>query len=116
MNDSASLVDRIREARKLTVSVDRWTFHGRRPTDIEMSILRRADSHTGDLARRFVGGWDGMRVCDLVGGADETPVPFVRELWEEWVADRPDVYGPVGTKIMTAYLEFAKAQEAALKN
>jgi len=111
-----TLLEQIRKARELKVTVGAWAFHARRPKDLELAKITRSEANTGDLALRFVEGWQGVRVCDLVGGTDETVVEFDRELWEEFVADRPDVYGPVGRAIMDAYLAHGKVQEDARKN
>lgn len=114
--NAQQLIEQIRKARALAVTVGAWTFHARRPKDLEVALLTRDERTTGELAVRFVEGWDGIRVCDLVGGSDETAAEFDRELWEEFVADRPEVYGPVGQAIMEAYVAHGKLQEEARKN
>ena len=116
MSDASSLVERIRQQRSIKVPVGRWTFHARRPTDIEAGELYRERATSGAMAIRYVSGWEGLRMLDLVGGEDETPVEFDRAVWEEWVVDQPDVYKAIGDKIMEAYLEHAERQKADRKN
>lgn len=111
-----SIEERIRQARALEVSIGAWKFQARRPTDMEAGELYRENISKGELARRYVTGWTGMRLCDLVGGDDETPAPFDADVWSEWVADHPEVYGPLGEAIMSAYLAHAEQQQAARKN
>ncbi len=116
MSDAASLIERIRKGRAFTITVGRWTFHARRPTDMEAGDLHRERATTGSLAARFVSGWEGMRTCDLVGGEDETPVEFDAAVWREWIVDQPNVYQAIGDRIMEVYLAHAAQLEADRKN
>lgn len=114
--NAQQLIEQIRKARALKVTVGEWTFHARRPRDLEVAVLTRDQRTTGELAVRFVEGWEGVKVRDVVGGEDETALAFDQTLWEEFVSDRPEVYGPVGRAIMDAYLAHSESREAARKN
>lgn len=116
MMTSDAMVAQLRKERELTVPVAGWVFHARRPTDIEAGSLLPSESSVAALCVRYVTGWDGVRVCDIVGGDDESAVPFSRDLWEEWVSDRPEVFGPVGLAVMDAYTSFCQQRASARKN
>lgn len=116
MIDAASLIERIRREREVKIPFGRWTFHARRPTDMEAGDLFRERATTGSMALRFVSGWEGMRLCDLVGGEDEKPVDFDPVLWREWVVDQPEVYKALGDRMMELYLEHSAKMEADRKN
>jgi len=116
VSDAASIVEQIKRGRALLVTVGRWKFHARRPTDMEAGELFRDSVTVGAMSVRFVDGWEGMRLCDLVGGEDESPVEFDRSVWEEWIVDRHDVYQAVGDAIMTAFVEYSERQREDKKN
>lgn len=113
-----SLIERIREARKTRVAVGDFTFTVMRPTDMDVVGLRGSDGgiSNGVLLERFVIGWEGVRECDVVPGGSPTPASFSRELFVEWVADRPGLWEPLVRAITEGYLAHQAELEAAAKN
>lgn len=109
-----SLVDKIRKARESMVEVGGYTFTVRRPTDVEMMELRA----TGGVARLFpfVLGWEGVKEIDLIPGGDPHPLAFDADVCKEWLADRPDLFGPLIDAILGSYRTHAAALEDAAKN
>lgn len=109
-----SLIDKLRRAREKTVPVGGFSFLIRRPTDVDMMAL----AGHGSIARLFpfVIGWQGVRELDLIPGGDPHPAPFEADACAEWLADRPDLAGPVVEAILASYDEHSKALETAAKN
>lgn len=109
-----SLAAKIRKARESAVEVGGYTFTVRRPTDIEMLDLQGE----GSVARLlpFVVGWAGVKELDLVPGGDPHPLPFDGAACAEWLADRPDLLGPLVSEIVASYGRHAAALDTAAKN
>lgn len=112
---SAALIARIKKNRELTVTVDKFKFICRRPTDIEAVDLHRTGGSSPDIAAKFVIGWEGVADKDVVSGGGSDPVVFDAELWREWCADRPDFWAPISTAVLDAYRLHADEIEAAAK-
>lgn len=115
--DAKTLAERLRKNRRLTASFKHMKFFARRPTDYEVGRLGILNARVGEMAREFVDGWEGVRVCDLFPGeTNEEPIDFDRELWLEYSADNPDLMRAVGEPILQAYINHAKQQSEAEKN
>jgi len=99
---SRLLIDKIRKSRETQALACGHNFTVRRPTDLEVSVLRGTTIKQGDLLEKFVTSWD-LKEVDIIPGGDGAPVPFSTELFMEWVADQPDVWGPLSSAILTAY-------------
>ena len=112
----ADFVQRIRKNRELTVTIDRFKFTARRPTDVEAIALYRGNNAFSSVAADFVIGWEGVTENDVVGGGGSDPIPFAPELWREWCADRPDFWGPISDAVIESYREHAEKVAAAVKN
>ena len=112
----SALAQKLRKNRELTVSVGRWKFIARRPTDVEAIDLHRRGAEFSEIARRFVIGWEGVTRDDLGDRGMTDPAPFDREDWEEWVADRSDFWTPIASGVLAAYEKYRTDLEAAPKN
>ena len=113
---SAILIERIRKSRQISIKIGELTLTCRRPTDLEMLELRGKEIKQGDILTRFVEGWEGMRELDLVPGGTGAPVPFSPELFAEWVADRPQSWGPICNAVIDGYRKHEADLEESLKN
>lgn len=105
-----TLIDKIRKARESTVSVGDLNFLIRRPTDMEVVELQRADSELkqSDLLKRFVVGWDGVKELDIIPGGTGAEVQFDSDLFVEWIVDKPKCWTPICdaiTQCYTAHIE-----------
>jgi len=105
---------RIRKARESQIEAGGFTFTIRRPTDEE--AVRRQGESAFDFARDFVVGWKGVKESDLVNGGGSDEVPFDTTAWSEWLADRPDLWGPIGEAVLNAYMAHVKRREDAAGN
>lgn len=110
-----SLLDKIRKAREQGVEIDGRRFTIRRPTDEEALTMRAESVGLVDVVRRFTVGWE-MAEIDIIPGGGPEKVPFDPVLFGEWVADRPQVWEPLGTAILDAYKAHADRREQAVKN
>lgn len=113
VSQSQNLIAKIRAARETRVPVDGRVYTVRRPTDAEAMDLAGVGGL--ELVRRFVVGWD-MTELDLIPGGGPEPVEFDPLLWDVWIQDRPELWGPLTDAILKAYQEHARAREDAAKN
>lgn len=97
------LITKLREARKTVVAAGGYSFIVRRPTDIELGYMMQEQMRQGDVLERFVMGWAGVRELDIIDGGSDAAVDFSTELFMEWVADRPDLWGPLCDAVWNAY-------------
>lgn len=112
--DATALLEKVRKARESKVTVGSWTFTIRRPTDSEFVEHRALRSY--ELARQYVIGWEGVTEADLVKGGASDEVPFVKELWAEFVNDHPELWDPIFDAILHAYRGHMETRQAAAKN
>lgn len=110
-----TLADRIRKSREQSVDVAGHQFTVRRPSDEEAAAISAHGDGLLDIVKRFTIGWN-LNEIDIVPGGNPVPAPFDLDTFREWVADRPDVWDPLGTAIVDAYKAHAERREAAIKN
>jgi hypothetical protein len=113
---SRELIAKLKKAREVKVTIGKFTFTARRPTDVEAIALHRGDGAFSTIAQDFVIGWDGVTEDDIIGGGGSDPFPFAPELWREWCADRPDLWGPISNACLDAYREHAEKLTSIEKN
>lgn len=111
---SQLLIDKIRKARLSDVKAGAITFTVRRPTDLEMLDINREGISKSDLLSRFVVDWNAKEI-DLIPGGVPTSVDFSSELFMEWVADNPEVWGPIIEAVINGYRQHQEAMDEALK-
>lgn len=109
----ASIADKMRKARQRQVEAGGFKFTIRRPTDLEASRLGKA--RTEDLLA-YVVGWSDVMEIHLVPGGTSVEVPWDEEVCREFLADRPDLWDPLATAVLTLYTEHVAALEDATKN
>jgi len=100
------LAERMRKAREQKVQAGGYTFVVRRPTDVDMMEMGgKVD------ARRlipYVVGWEGITEMDLLKGGDPHQIVFDASACAEWLADRPDLLGPLVEAILSGYTAHAE--------
>lgn len=108
------LVAKLREQRLSTVTVGSIEFRVRRPTDVDMMELR--GRVTARTVLDYVEGWEGVTEIDVIGsGGAGHLIEFSKELAAEWLADRPDLLGPIIEKVGTSFEEHSKKLATAKK-
>ena len=113
---SKELVAKLRKGRESKVTVGKWTFTVRRPTDVEAVALYRGGMAYAEIAQQYVSNWDGVTENDIVGGGTIDPIAFDPVLWREWCADRPDFWQPISEAALNAYQEHTKRLGDSVKN
>ncbi len=83
-----SLADRIREQRKIIVTVGDLKFYGRRGTSEEFAKYSMDRTMDAEVARLHITGWEGVKESDLVDGGTKELIPFDRETFCEVIGDR----------------------------
>lgn len=119
-----SLIATIRRKRLVKITVGRYVFTGTRPTDVEAMAIYRSGLSPLELAARVcadhVTDWalvDGpVTENEVVGDGGDMPVKFDRALWQEWIADKRDLWPPISNAILDAYEEHTKSLDDAVKN
>lgn len=110
-----SLADKIRKARETGIEISGQTWAIRRPTDEEAMALRADGAGLLAIVKRFVIGWP-LSEIDLIPGGTSVKLPFDAEAFAEWVADKPNLWEPLGLAILDAYKAHAAQRDAAVKN
>lgn len=113
---SAAVIAAMRRAREGSTELDGFKFIWRRPTDVEATALYQQDASPAQIAAQFVVGWERVHESDLLPSGGSDAVPFSRELWAEWVADRPHWWEPISSAVLAAYRAHAETLKAVEKN
>lgn len=125
--DADALKRKLDAARQFVVEVGGISLTLRLPTETAMRAAVAQLPPRGDqaasvadlqpiLLRQCTVGWAGVRPCDLLPGAPETPLPFDAELLDD-VFDRwPDAYDAAYQQLMRLYGERLARIEAERKN
>ena len=100
---SAALIAKIRKARETKVKVEKFTFTIKRPTDLEMLELSAQRLKQVDILEGYVINWEGVTEIDIVSSGTDVAAVFSRELFAEWIADQPQLWGPITEAIVDAY-------------
>lgn len=112
----ATLAEKIRASRNLTIEVAHMKFHARRPSIEEFGAIYQEGTKDPEMARRFVTGWEGVRECDLLRGGSEEPVAYDPDLWREAVSDLPEVWREICAALVKAAKEHMDAVTENRKN
>jgi hypothetical protein len=114
-----TLAERMRAARRITVEVEPGKrIHLLRPREQQCLEIWRQATVTPDDVCAAAEGWDGYTEADLLGpelGASD-PVPFARDVFEEFVRDRVDLLGRLAGEISKSITEHFAKRAAAEKN
>ena len=113
---SEDLRRQLKRNRETAVTVGKFTFTARRPTDVEAINLNKRESALSEIAADFVVDWKGVVEDDIVGGGGTVAVPFDAELWKDWCADRPDFWGPIANAVLDSYTQHRRRQESLKGN
>lgn len=112
---SQALIDKIRAQRQTDIEAAGLVFIISRPTDLDVQEMHGKAMSTIDFLKKYVTGWKDIKESDLINGGVPKPVEFTPDLFVEWVADRPDIFNPLGSGIIAAYEQHAKQQADTLK-
>lgn len=94
----------LEKQRRIEVTVDKWTFVCRRPTAVDFARMAATQSvEPFEFCRRFVVGWKGVTEKDVFDEGTDAEIEFELPLWQAWVDDRPDFWGPIANTLLDAY-------------
>lgn len=106
-----NLIEKIRQARQKKITTAGVTLIVTRPTDLDMLQMNQSGGVTKEkLLKDYVVGWVDVTEADLVAGGSDTPVEFDKELFIEWMSDKPDSWEDITNTVVDLY----KAHEAKL--
>lgn len=113
----SELAKALRKQREFPVKIGKFTFTVRRPKDTEAIEIHEKRMDFSELASKFVCGWSGVTEDDIKGGGGSmVEPPFDLEDWQEWCADRPDFWQPIGNALWEKYSQHIQKAEAVAKN
>lgn len=108
------LAEKLRKARRSVVEADGVKFTISRPTDADAATLGGSDLI--DIVKRFTVDWEVTELWLGIPGGTDVKVPFDAELFGEWVADNPSVWGPLAEAIVGSYRIHTEKRDKAEKN
>lgn len=111
-----ALVEKIRQARQINVTVGKWTFTVSRPTDLQMSEMKGKKITQRELLSSFVVGWEGVLENDLYSGGTSDEVIFDKDVYEEFISDHPETWNTIVTAIIEGYKTHEQKVADSLKN
>lgn len=101
---------RFQKGRESVVESGSFKFTIRRPTQLEVIRLMSAGGNLSiETAATYVVGWEGVNEIDLLPGGDPEPVEFDAELFQAWVADKPDLWGLIVQGVIDACRRYEEA-------
>lgn len=113
-------LEQMRRARRRDVRAGPFGFTVELPTEMKLFALAGSESDNflanARLVKACVIGWKDVRECDLVPAGAEDEVPFKRDLFEEWIEDRPDLWGPIVEAVFEIRTMRQAEREADAKN
>jgi hypothetical protein len=104
-------LSRFKAARESRIDAGGFGFTIRRPTALEVVRAAAAsESLTIDRAIGYVTNWHGVKEIDLLPGGVPEEVDFNAEVFALWVADRPELWGPIVSGVIDAYQSYEQAR------
>lgn len=118
--DTRLLAAQLLKSRETKITIGRFTFNIRRPTDMELMRLRAGESNSInvnlELIRSHITGWSGVLESDIVSGESSDPVPFDMNLYQMWIEERSELWEPLIKGFTSAIAEQDKRAEALQGN
>ena len=111
-----SLVDRMKESRKVEVVYGEMKFIGRRPTLEEFGKLYNDNANSYEIAYKFINGWENVKESNLFHGGSDDLVSFSPEIFREFICDAPNVAEVIRDSLVEALNQYLSTKEALQKN
>ncbi len=109
----------VRQSREFEISRDGVTVRARVPTryEVQRFFAGSPEGGMGDLAMRFVVGWSGVKVKDVLGhGDDESEAPFSPELFANFAGERLELLADVVDGLLSRQKKRQAEIEGEAKN
>lgn len=112
--DPQIVLGQLLKARQHVITVGRMKFTIIRPSELE--LIRWRNSLGGvdiglEMLQSKVCGWEGVLESDILPGGASDPMPFDYALWQQWIADRRDLWTPLAK----AFKEATDAHEKLIE-
>lgn len=112
-----SLIEKMRKARELRLSLPGMDVTVTRPTDLDaVSMTYDGIREAVEDVSKFVTGWHKVAESDLWKGGTDKEVAFSQDLFSEWLKDNPDAWSPLVQGVLDAYKAHAAKREETEKN
>lgn len=111
-----SLADKIREQRKISVTVGDVTFTGTRATSEEFAKYSINQVMDAEVSRAHITGWSGVKESDLIDGGGKTELPFSKSDFDLVIGDKPDWYGAIAKAVLTDAIDRITKRVDSAKN
>jgi hypothetical protein len=112
----SSLVEKIRQSRRVEIPVGKIKFFGRRPSVAEFYQMFVDRTQDVEVVKKFIDGWEGVRGNDLFDGAGTEIIPFDQDFFNEAIVDKPEIWKPIVEKLIEVTKAHIKADEDNEKN
>lgn len=112
----SSLVNKMKEARKVEITIGEMKFIGRRPTLEEFGRLYNDNSNSYEIAYKFITGWDNVKESDLFPEGTGELVQFSPEVFREFICDAPSVAESIRDALVDALNKYLVTKEVLQKN
>lgn len=108
---------RFQKGRESIIEAAGFKFIIRRPPSLDVARITVDNGGMSiDFAMRYVVGWEGVNESDLLPGGDPEPVKFDSDVFKAWLAERSDLWQPIGQGVIDAYQRHEEANEARGKD
>lgn len=111
----SALTEKLRKARTLRIETGGYVFFVLRPTPLEREEIRQRGSVAEGIFSLIV-GWEGVTELAMLGGGSPHPLPFDPSACAEWLSDRPDLFNPIVSAVVSGYENYLLLRETELKN
>lgn len=111
-----SLVDRMKESRKVEIVCGEMKFIGKRPTFEEFGKLYNENANSYEIACKFMTGWENVKESNLFSGGSDELVPFSHDVFREFICDAPNVAEVIRDSLIEALNKCLSAKELLTKN
>ncbi|WP_299078915.1 hypothetical protein [uncultured Paraglaciecola sp.] len=112
----SDLAEKIRNSRRLEITVGKMKFFGRRATTAEYYKMLRQQAEDVEVVKMLVDGWENVQESDLFEGSSDKKIPFDKEIFCEAIEDLPKIWKPIVEKIVESTSEHMKKKEEDEKN
>lgn len=110
-----SLTERMKESRKVVVTVGKMKFFGMRPTLEEFGKLYNANANSYEIARKYINDWE-VTEKDLFPEGSADSVPFDADLFAEYISDSPESAEKIRDALVNALNSYLETKESLKKN
>jgi hypothetical protein len=110
-----SILEALKKSRQFPVKCDHITLTLRRPTHLDVQGMGEFDFSRKSVIVNYVVGWAGVTEADILPNGDDSTIDFDLDLFQAWIADKPEYWARIGQSLTDAYLENIKKKTKQAK-